>query len=381
MAIRLDKRTFALISTVFIIVAIIVAVEQVVPRGLQPPGGAVSFRGAGQQGAGSETGDPLIPELEGISAWLNSAPLRVEGLRGKVVLVDFWTYSCVNCIRTLPYLKEWYQSYASRGLVILGVHTPEFEFEKDLSNVRKAVRKYGVTWPVALDNDYATWHAYANRYWPHKYLADGNGGLRYHHIGEGAYQETEQWVRRLLTEAGYDVSDIPLGSKRDPTAFAGSITRELFAGQAWARGGYLGNAPTAKEGAVGHYLAPGDYQDGKIYLSGRWEESGEFVRAVGPGSQGRPYVVVRYHAQSVNMVLGSQGAADFAVEVQLDAKPLPRELAGDDVSYDSSGRSILRTEAPRMYNVVRGPKIEEHELKLITDSTDFRLYTFTFSGT
>lgn len=243
-----SKRNLTLFIVLAAIAAAIIAIQQVVPQKASPSGTAApspsNAPGASPEASASAA---TIPEPQGIAFWVNSEPLTIASLRGKVALVDFWTYSCVNCIHTLPYLKDWHGKYASRGLVIVGVHTPEFEFEKDINNVRVAVQKYGITWPVALDNDYATWRAYANRYWPHKYLADGKGRLRYHHIGEGGYIETEQWIRKLLTESGYNVSDIPLGSEENPTALAASITRELYAGSAWRFGLYVGNFPKEKE--------------------------------------------------------------------------------------------------------------------------------------
>ena len=143
---------------------------------------------------------PKAPDFAGISKWINSEPLKIEQLRGKVVLVDFWTYTCINCIRTLPYLKDWDRKYRDKGLVIIGIHTPEFEFEKKYENVLKAVNDYQLKYPVAQDNSYATWSVYQNRYWPHKYLVDIDGYIRYDHIGEGAYEETEEMIQTLLNE-------------------------------------------------------------------------------------------------------------------------------------------------------------------------------------
>ena len=146
--------------------------------------------------------EPRAPELTGITGWINSEPFTLESQRGKVVLVDFWTFNCVNCIRTFPYLKKWHQKYAENGLVIVGVHSPEFEFERSLENVMAATIKHGLEYPVAQDNGFATWRAYTNRYWPAKYLIDKNGYIRYTHFGEGAYSETEQKIVELLTESG-----------------------------------------------------------------------------------------------------------------------------------------------------------------------------------
>ena len=180
---------------------------------------------------------PQAAELEGIAAWINSDPLTIEELQGKVVLVDFWTYTCINCIRTFPYLKLWHSRYADDGLVILGLHTPEFEFEKDYDNVVQATRDNGIIWPVAQDNDYFTWQNYRNRYWPAKYLIDQDGVVRYTHFGEGGYGETEKQIRLLLAEVGADLSDdklvLPTDQVVDMTFLNtrnAQVTPELYAG-------------------------------------------------------------------------------------------------------------------------------------------------------
>ena len=145
---------------------------------------------------------PQAPEFTGIEKWLNSEPLTMESLRGKVVLVDFWTYTCINCIRTLPYVTSWHQKYKDQGLVVVGVHTPEFPFERSTPNVEKALQRFGITYPVAQDNRYTTWEAYRNRYWPAAYLIDKQGRIVYSHFGEGRYQETEAEIQRLLAQPG-----------------------------------------------------------------------------------------------------------------------------------------------------------------------------------
>ncbi len=148
-------------------------------------------------------GDELLaPELRGTGAWINSEPFTLASRRGEVVLIDFWTFSCINCKRTLPYLKSWHEKYADSGLVILGVHSPEFNFEKDIANVQEAVEEHGLLYSIVQDNEFSTWRAFSNRYWPTKYLIDKDGYIRYVHIGEGRYEETEQWIRDLLEEPG-----------------------------------------------------------------------------------------------------------------------------------------------------------------------------------
>ena len=191
----------------------------------------------------SPTNSPPLPtypegtlEVHGADGWLNSDPITIadQSANGKVVLVDFWTYTCVNCLRTLPFLREWHAKYSDNGLVILGVHTPEFEFEEDFGNVQEALIRENIQWPVVLDNEYETWNSFGNRYWPAKYLIGIDGQLTYRHFGEGAYVEAEHAIRDALTEAGWDVSDIPIGkidsATRDPEA--NRITRELYGGYA-----------------------------------------------------------------------------------------------------------------------------------------------------
>ena len=343
------------------------------------PAGA---RGGTAQPSAAPASADLIPEVRGIEAWINSEPLTIEGLRGKVVLVDFWTYTCVNCIRTLPYLKDWQSKYASRGLVILGAHSPEFEFEKDFSNVLEAVQDLGVTWPVAMDNDFATWRAYQNRFWPHKYLADAQGRLRYDHIGEGGYLETEEEIRKLLVEAGFDVSDIPLGLQEPLTADAGSAfgprTREIYAGYQWQLGGYLGNpGPGLIRGPV-TFEDPEERQDGRFYLEGPWLVSPQSVSLAEPVAEYGPHIAIRYQARSVNVVLNPQGAAPTRVLVTVDEAPVNPLLAGDDVVYDEEGQSYLEVQEPRMYNVIRGPERETRELRLLPMSAELHLYSYTF---
>jgi thiol-disulfide isomerase/thioredoxin len=156
-----------------------------------------------------DTEYPLAPDFVGIEKWINSEPLKIEDLRGKVVLVDFWTYTCINCIRTLPYIKEWDKKYRDKGLVIVGVHTPEFEFEKKYENVLNAVKEYELKYPIAQDNLYATWSVWQNRYWPHKFLIDADGYVRYDHIGEGGYDETERMIQKLTTSFSADINIHP----------------------------------------------------------------------------------------------------------------------------------------------------------------------------
>ena len=227
--------------------------------------------------------DQKVPEITGIASWINSEPLTFEEQRGKVVLVDFWTYTCINCIRTLPFLKAWQEKYADKGLVIVGVHAPEFEFEKDRQNVIDAVDDFGIEWAVAQDNDMKTWRAFNNRFWPAKYLVDSEGFIRYNHFGEGSYDETEAWIRGLLEEAGVDVSDIPANTIPEPLHDSSAqlaepgvgLTRELYAGYERNYGALAGRSTPPyvlhkefyeEQNVNILYEDPGDYQNHFLYL-------------------------------------------------------------------------------------------------------------------
>ncbi len=369
-----SRRLYVSAAVIVLIILAIAVVQNQVPSRLAPLSGAGT---AAPPSAPGSQSSPTIPDFAGGGHWFNSPPLSLADLKGQVVVVDFWTYSCVNCLRTLPYLKEWYAKYGGRGLTIIGVHSPEFDFERDPENVARAIAKYGVAWPVVMDNDYAIWQAYGNRYWPHKYIADAQGRLRYHHIGEGGYAETEEQIRELLAEAGRQLDDIPGG----PPAGDGSgrlpITRELYAGLAFTQGEYLGNQPVGGLGDARVFADPHTYQEGTFYLAGAWvldEEAARFVPQTGAGAGGR--VVLRYRAAAVNAVLSSHSGAAAAVQVRLDGQPLPATAGGADVAD-----GVLSLREARLYSLVQHPNIEEHVLELVTDSPDLVLYTFTFSGT
>ena len=275
------------------------------------------------------------------------------------------------------------EKYAANGLTIVGVHAPEFEFEKDEGNVREAMVRERITWPVAMDNDFNTWRAYKNRYWPHKFLIDQSGEARYHHIGEGAYLETELWVRALLEEAGNDISAIPVGGvvpeDGDAPPSYEAKTRELFAGRAWRNGDYLGNSEAVSGEVPIQFNDPGDYEDGKFYLHGLWSIDSESVTHGRSTSDYNDYVAINYSARSVNAVVRPEGGDPFRVIVTLDGKPIPAEHRGKDIIEDGEGNTVLNVDGPRMYNVLHSPMQRRGELRLSANSADFSLFTFTFS--
>ena len=280
-------------------------------------------------------------------------------------------------------MRDLNEKYAANGLTIVGVHAPEFEFEKDEENVREAMVRERITWPVAMDNDFNTWRAYKNRYWPHKFLIDQNGEARYHHIGEGAYLDTELWVRALLEEAGNDISGIPVGGviteEGDAPPSGESKTRELFAGRAWRSGDYLGNSESVSGGVPIQFNDTRDYEDGKFYLHGLWSIDSESVTHGRSTNNYEDYVAINYSARSVNVVVRPTGGDPFPVIVTLDGKPVPQEHRGKDVSEDERGNTVVNIDGPRMYNVLQSPMQRRGEIRLSANSPDFSLFTFTFS--
>jgi thiol-disulfide isomerase/thioredoxin len=350
------------------------------------------------------------PELQGIDGWINSEPLTLAELRGKVVFIDFWTYTCVNCIRTFPYLKEWHEKYADYGLVIIGVHTPEFEFEKDRQNVIQAARTHELKYPIAQDNNYATWNAYFNNAWPAKYIIDQNGDVRYLHVGEGAYAETEQVIRELLEETGVSLERIDANLEPEPQfdqeAFAADpaqrLTRELYAG--YERNRTLPSAAFAtlfgetpayimheeyyqqKDTDV-FYQDPGRHLNHFIYLQGMWHNGPQSLTHAGTTEDYEDYIAIKFYATSVNAVMsqgescrGTACRAPTEVRITLDGNPLTPSQAGEDVRFDNLGNSYVLVDQSRMYRLVELPGFSSHDLKLSANSANFSLFTFTFGA-
>jgi cytochrome c biogenesis protein CcdA/thiol-disulfide isomerase/thioredoxin len=322
-----------------------------------PPASGASASAPNEGGAMRMTANPVeattlpiegrMPSLDGATAWLNSPPLSREALRGKVVVVDFWTYSCVNCLRTLPYVRAWYDKYKDQGLVVIGVHAPEFAFEKDIGNVRRAVKDLGVDYPVALDNDYAIWRAFDNRYWPAHYFADAEGRIRYHHFGEGDYAESEAVIQKLLAEAGAKVA----GGFVDPdtagvamaAADVASQSPETYLG--YGRAENFVSPGGAERDREQDYAIPPLLTRNQWALSGAWnvgEEKAALVRAGGR-------IAFRFHARDVNLVLGpGADAKPIRYRVTIDGK-LPGEDRGMDV--DANGAGTVTSQ--RLYQLVR----------------------------
>ena len=341
--------------------------------------------------------DPVAPELVGLKGWANSEPFTLESQRGNVVLIDFWTYTCINCIRTLPYLREWNEKYADHGLVILGVHAPEFEFEKVRENVIDAMEKHGIEYAVAQDNEMETWSAFNNRFWPAKYMIDKDGYIRYTHFGEGAYLETEEKIRELLTDAGADLVGISPNTSPEPGRAAGAeagdvnqgLTRELYAG-------YDRNYGSLRAGQSPPYVLhqeyykapnvevlyedPGDYQNHFMYLNGLWLNGEESLVHARETTDYEDHIALVFFATSVNGVMAPVGADSFKLRVELDGGPLPLEKAGPDVMFADDGESFVIVDEARLYRIVDQQDFSSHELRLSSNSKAFSLFAFTFGG-
>ena len=335
----------------------------------------------------------IAPDLSGISGWINTDEFTLGSLRGEVVLVDFWTYTCVNCLRTLPYLKDWHEKYSEIGLNIVGVHTPEFEFEKDYDNVAAAVEQHGLGWRMAQDNDFRTWRSYNNRYWPAKYLIDQDGVIRYRHFGEGRYDETEEWIRMLLEEIGVDVSDVEVNADTGPKLDEGAFddegralqTRELYAG--WHRNSgagvpYIGNNAyyfTPVNGTE-DYSDPGQHQTHYLYLKGYWLKGLESIEHDRATENLEDYIALKFFGTSVNVVINSADADPYEVVVTLDDQPVPRDSWGDDLKLNGEDMTVIEVNEPRMYRLIRLPAYGSHELKISSNSEEFNVYAFTFGS-
>jgi len=317
------------------------------------------------------------PEID-VAGWLNSPPLRLKDLRDRVVLLNIWDYTCINCIRSLPYLSEWHRRYHPLGLSLIGVHCPEFDFARDSRNVERAARRFGLDYAIALDNDFRVWNAYANRYWPRQFLIDRRGVVRYDHIGEGAWRQSELKIQELLAEIYPAVSvPKPVEPEGRERAICYPVTAELYAGY---QRGRLGSPEGYRPNQVVDYREVDRCVDGFLYLRGRWLNLAQCLQHAGSGS-GRDWIGLRYHAVSVNAVISTVGwpSMPLEVEVKQDGRYLDAEIAGEDVLVER-GRSFLLVEEPRMYRLVRNPDFGYHILQLFAASELFRLHAFTFGG-
>ena len=311
--------------------------------------------------------------------WLNSTPLSITQLRGRAVLVDFWDYTCVNCLRTIPYVNEWHRRYKDAGLTVVGVHTPEFSFARSLDYVEDAVRELGIQYPVVLDNEYQVWQAFANRCWPAKYLIDKDGYVRYIQLGEGAYKETELAIQQLLQEIDPTAvfpAPMPIVRETDqPGAHCYPATPELYLG--FGRG-KIANAGGVKENAVADYQAGRNFQPNAPYLDGPWFADREYIEAC--PLDGRPSrILLRYAAAEVNLVMTPPQEGDAIVHICEEGKPLEREAFGEDVKSIGED-AIVVVKEPRMYRLVKSGSFGSKTLEIIVSSPGLGAYAFTFGS-
>ena len=315
-----------------------------------------------------------LPSLAGATAWINSPPLAPADLRGKVVLIDVWTYTCVNWLRTLPYVRAWAEKYRDRGLVVIGVHSPEFRVEKDLENVRRAVKDMRIDYPVAVDTDFAIWRALDNEYWPALYLADAKGRIRYHQFGEGEYEKTERVIQRLLTEAGARgvgnglVSVDPRGVEA-PADWDDVSSPESYVG--YGKGERFASPGGIRRDERRLYAAPQTLELNRWALSGEWTVAEG--SAVLDGAGGR--IAYRFHSRDVNLVIGaSRPGTSMRFRVQIDGRP-PGEAHGSDV--DAGGDGVATW--PRLYQLVRQRKpIADRTFEIEFLDPGVEAFVFTF---
>jgi cytochrome c biogenesis protein CcdA/thiol-disulfide isomerase/thioredoxin len=285
-----------------------------------------------------------LPSFDGAVLWLNSPPLTREQLKGKVVLVDFWTYSCINCIRAIPYVRAWAERYRDQGLVVIGVHAPEFAFEREPANVRKAVADLGIRYPVALDNNLAIWRAFDNRYWPAHYLADANGRIRYHHFGEGSTDETEAAIRALLAEKGAKLgatAKVEAVGASAAADFAEIRSPETYVGSSRARSFV---SPGGLREGLADYRLPESFDLNDWALAGRWNVEPQQAVLAQPGGR----IAFRFRARDLHLVLGSASGKPVRFRVLLDGK-----APGADHGVDIDIAGMGQVTGQRLYQLVR----------------------------
>ncbi len=325
-------------------------------------GGEVRIEDMGKPSFNLNDAAITAPELIAGGEWFNSEPLTLKELRGKVVMVDFWTYTCINCIRTLPYLRNWHDKYADRGLVIIGVHTPEFEFEKNAANVQKAIADFELKYPVMQDNEFATWRAYDNHYWPAKYIVDKNGKIRYTHFGEGEYDETEEVIQELLAETGVEINQ----KINNPKYQIATRTPELYLG--YGRMGYFATPDQLAADKKKTYQLPEDLVLHHFALAGEWQIEEE---------RSMPYegstMVLAFEAKEVFLVMRPKGSDKGQLKVFLDDKLVGETNMGEDVKD-----GVVTIDKDRLYKLIQLEKAGQHVLKLEILDSNIELYAFTF---
>ncbi len=354
-------------------------IEQALVKRLSPdstanaPAASAAVKTSDDDAIPTLTDAGTIPSLNGATQWLNSPPLSAEALKGKVVLVDFWTYSCINCLRSLPYVKAWAEKYRDQGLVVIGVHAPEFAFERDIENVTKEAKKLGVTYPIAIDNDYRIWRAFNNQYWPAHYFIDASGHIRYEHFGEGDYARSEKVIQELLRQAGAknvtnSISAVSGSGVEQAASGQNDISPETYLGymraQNFASGEVTGDKPA-------DYSKPSALPLDTWGLEGNWTIGGENITL----NKAHGRIIYRFHARDLHLVLGPGASGKPArFKVTIDGQA-PGSVHGSDVAPDGSGTVTEQ----RLYQLIRQSSGDgEHTFSIEFEDADVNAYAFTF---
>jgi thiol-disulfide isomerase/thioredoxin len=337
-----------------------------------------TFVGSHAAAAGQEppsiVGSSPLYGLSGATGWINSKPLTAKDLKGKVVLVDFWTYSCINCLRALPYIEAWSQKYKDNGLVVIGVHTPEFDFEKQLPNVQKAVQKYGITYPIALDSNQAIWNAFHNEFWPAHYFIDAKGKVRFEHFGEGNYDESEHWIQELLQErAGKPMTSGAVSVHAQGVEAAADMSEvrspETYIG--YARAEHFASPGGIRQDAEKTYTAPAQPKLNEWGLDGKWIDHGQIAILKSAGGK----IVFHFHARDLHLVLGpTADGKPVRFRVTIDG-----QAPGDNhgVDTDAQGNGVVTDH--RLYQLVRQKgAVTDHIFAIEFEDPGVQAFSFTF---
>jgi cytochrome c biogenesis protein CcdA/thiol-disulfide isomerase/thioredoxin len=347
------------------------ALEQRLLDKLHPRDNSAAMTGGSENEALPIEGQ--LPSLDGATEWLNTKPLTAEDLKGKVVLVDFWTYSCINCLRAIPYVRAWAEKYKDHGLVVIGVHAPEFAFERNVDNVKKALSTLKIEYPVAIDNDYKIWRAFDNEYWPAHYFIDAQGRIRHHHFGEGEYDESEKVIQQLLAETGD--KNVPAGIVSVNGSGAEAASDKADVGSPETYIGYDRADHFASPGGVvqdkSHVYATGPMQLNDWSLAGDWTVSDERAQLNAAGGS----IAYRFHARDLHLVLGpSADGSPVRFVVTVDGK-IPGAAHGADI--DAEGEGVVTMQ--RLYQLVRDPgAVKDHTFEIRFRDPGVQAYAFTF---
>jgi thiol-disulfide isomerase/thioredoxin len=335
---------------------------------------AVNTRLAAAQEPPSIVGSSPLSGLSGATGWINSPPLTAKQLKGKVVLVDFWDYSCINCIRAIPYIRAWAEKYKDSGLVVIGVHTPEFDIEKQMPNVQKAVQKFGITYPVAVDSNYAIWNAFNNEYWPAHYFIDAKGKVRYEHFGEGEYDQSERWIQELLKEANAKAMPASMVSVQAQGVQAAADVNDVHSPETYigyARAEHFASPGGIKRDAEQLYTEPTHLQLNEWGLAGKWVDHQQVAVLRSAGGK----IIFRFHARDLHLVLGpTADGKPVHFRVTIDGQA-PGENHGVDT--DAEGNGVVTDH--RLYQLVRQQEaITDHTFVIEFQDPGVQAFSFTF---